>query len=319
MASLTYLTENQIIDRYFARLADNTGNGYVNRIAELFKVGTGTVNYPWLGQVPSMRAWGEGRSAKSLAQQRSQITNTHYEISIDISTEDLIRDNTGQILKRVDELADQSNNHWGELITALILAGDTTDCYDGLKYYAKADSPHTEGSSGTQVNYLTSTEVTSLDVTTATAPTASEMSAAVLDCIAYMLGYKDNQGNPVNNTARNWLVLTGAPKVWTSAVAGIKSTIINNTTNAIANSGLNIDVEYDSRLAAETSSFYLFRTDASVKPFIRQYETEPELRILGAGSEHEFNNHSWRVGVDSWRGVGYGYWVYSSQCVLSAS
>ena len=60
--------------------------------------------------------------------------------------------------------------------------------------------------------------------------------------------------------------------------------------------------------AGWTDKFAVFRTDSPIKALIRQTEQEDEFKLKGAGSEFEFDNDAWQIGLDGWRGCGYGYW-----------
>ena len=73
---------------------------------------------------------------------------------------------------------------------------------------------------------------------------------------------------------------------------------------------LNISVAVNARLTW-TDEFAVFRTDGSVSPFIRQQETEVDLKAKAEGSEYEFDNDAHQYGVDTWRNVGYGYWQHA--------
>ena len=60
--------------------------------------------------------------------------------------------------------------------------------------------------------------------------------------------------------------------------------------------------------ASWTDEFVTFRTDGSVKPLIRQEETEPVVKVKDENSEYAFDNDAIQIGIDTWRNVGYGRW-----------
>jgi phage major head subunit gpT-like protein len=45
-----------------------------------------------------------------------------------------------------------------------------------------------------------------------------------------------------------------------------------------------------------------------MKSFIRQEEMGISMKLKASGSDFEFDNDAWQVGIDSWRTVAYGYW-----------
>ena len=57
--------------------------------------------------------------------------------------------------------------------------------------------------------------------------------------------------------------------------------------------------------------FAVFRTDSSIKPFIRQEEEGVKLKAIAEGSELEFKHDKHWYGVDTWRNAGYGFWQHA--------
>ena len=311
--SLNQLSSRAIIGRYYKELEAITGMSWVDRVSTQFGSNQDKESYKWLGMSPALRQWVGGRQAKGLSAKGVTIENVHFEATLDIHMEDIRRDKTDQIMVRVNDLAKRYNEHWAKLLSTAIEAGTSTDCYDGQYFF---DDDHSEGASGTQKNLLTATEVTALDVTTATAPTEAEMSAALLGVVSYMMAYKDDQGEPMNADARSWMVMCPATPIWSAAVGAVKNQVINQSTNTLQTAPFSVEVVCNPRLTG-TAVFYVVRTDANVKGLIRQQETEGALQAIAEGSELEFNEGVWRFGLDTWRNVGYGYWQMAAHCTLS--
>lgn len=112
----------------------------------------------------------------------------------------------------------------------------------------------------------------------------------------------------MNELARRFLVLVPLRLVLPMQAAfnaeNIKA-LPNNFNPAAA--GIEVDVQFNPRLNW-TDKFAVFRTDGQTKPLIRQSETDIEAKVLGEGSEFEFNNDAWQFGIDAWRNVGFGHW-----------
>ena len=74
--------------------------------------------------------------------------------------------------------------------------------------------------------------------------------------------------------------------------------------------GFNVGLAVNPRLTAGgwTDEFVTFRTDGSIKPLIRQEETEPAVKMKDEASEFAFDNAAIQIGIDSWRNAGYGRW-----------
>ena len=196
--------------------------------------------------------------------------------------------------------------------SALIAAGTTGLSYDGDYFFGAA---HSEGASGAQVNLLTSSQVASLDVGTAAAPTAAEMQLAILDVIAYMMGFKDDQGEPMNANAKSFLVFCPKGKIFASALTATTQAVINSSTNVLLNTGFNIKAVCDPR-QTWTDVFVVFRTDARVKGLIRQEEVKTKMEAIAEGSEEEIKNNRHIYAVKAVRNVGYGYWQQAAHCTL---
>jgi phage major head subunit gpT-like protein len=311
------ITSRAVIGQYYARL-DLGGLGWVNGISNLFGSDQESESYGFLGMTPAMREWIGGRSAKGLKESGFTIRNKHYESTLEIALRDIRRDKSGQIMARVNDFADRAQSHWGSLLSSLILGGAATVCYDGEYYF---DTDHAEGTSGTQSNSIT-VDVSDLPAVshgTYLAPSREEAQGAVMKAIAAIQGFKDDQGEPMNETAMEFLVIAPS-SLYMALLDGVGSTVITSGANNILTGipGLKIQVQLNPRLNAWTDKFVVFRTDASMKALIRQQETEGELKAKAEGSEFEFDEDAWQFGIDSWRNVGYGYWQNACLVTLVA-
>jgi len=129
--------------------------------------------------------------------------------------------------------------------------------------------------------------------------------------IEAIIGFNDDQGEPMNENANSFLVMV--PLVFlNSALNAVAPPERSSQTAASAltplQAGVSIDVVANTRLSAWTDRFPVFRTDSEVKALIRQEETAVQLKVKGDGSEYEFDNDAHQYGIDTWRNVGYGYW-----------
>lgn len=304
------LSSRAIMGMYFARLETDPGLAWLNAVSNLFNSDQASETYNFLGQSPAMREWVGGRQAKGFSGQGLTIVNKHYEATIEVAKRDARRDKTSQIEARIQEFADRATTHWASLVSTAILAGNSTVCYDGQYYF---DTDHVEGKSGTQSNSISvdiSTLPASVHGADATVPSVEEMQQAILKGITQILGFKDDQGEPMNENARSFLVMV-APSLYFTAVAatsGLATAALQQNLNPNILANLNVQVAMNTRVAAWTDKFAIFRTDSPIKGLIRQNEQEVELKAKAEGSEFEFDNDAWQFGIDGWRGVGYGYW-----------
>jgi phage major head subunit gpT-like protein len=306
------LSSRAIIGEYFARLEQNPGMAWVNGLCNMFSSDQAGETYAFLGQAPVMREWLAGRNAKGLRANTWAIANKHYEATLEVRKTDVRRDKTGQIMVRVQEFADKTLTHWASLASTLLLNGATSVCYDGQYYF---DTDHSEGASGTQSNKI-DVDISALPTAVhgvVTAPSVEEFQQAMLKGIAQILSFKDDQGEPMNENAREFIVKVPVSLYLTAAaaVSAITTAALPNNLNPNSIAGLKISVVMNPRLSSWTDKFSVHRTDSPIKGLICQSEQELELKAKAEGSEYEFDNDAWQFGVDSWRNAGYGYWQRS--------
>lgn len=309
---MEYLTQREVIGSYYKALSQSDGAGWINDVSNYFRSDQASETYAWLGQTPMMREWIGGRNAKGLSENAFTIKNKHYEATLDILKRNLKRDKSGQAMVRIAELAMRSNSHWASLLSTLIQNATSTVCYDGQYFF---DTDHSEGSSGTQDNDIT-VDISELPVSVhgvITAPSVEEMQLSIMQGIQAILGFKDDQGEPMNEGARSFLVMVPIT-LWLTAlnaVATPKQIAASQTAlEGATQQGFSIRIEPDPR-SSWTDEFAVFRTDSPIKSFIRQEEQNVELAMKWLDSEYCFDNDAIQIGIDSWRNVGYGYWQNS--------
>jgi len=312
--ALNELSSRAIIGLYYKRLEQKSGMAWVEAVSNYFTSDQESETYKWLGQVPVMRQWIGGRQAKGFTTNGLTIDNKHFEATLEIPLVDLRRDKTGQITVRVNELADRTNSHWAQLLSKLIINGESTVCYDGQYYF---DVDHKDGNSGVQSNKLDinlTNFIEQIDggkVGDPTNPSEAALRLAILKTIQQILSFKDDQGEPMNENASKFLVVVPT-SLWYLAKAAISVPLsVGGSTNAIKIlDEVDISIAQNPRLNW-SDKFAVFRTDSSVKPFIRQEEENIKLKAIAEGSELEFKHDKHWYGVDTWRNVGYGFWQHA--------
>ncbi|HWH75555.1 MAG TPA: Mu-like prophage major head subunit gpT family protein [Methylibium sp.] len=303
------LSSRAVLGMYYAALENPTNAGWIAGVANLFNSDQASEQYPFLGQVPRMREWIGGRQAKGIAGNLLTIANKHYEATIEIALRDLRRDKTPQIQARMSEFAQEGDAHWGTLLSALIMAGTSTVCYDGQFFF---DTDHSEGASGTQDNDIT-VDISAVpgagSDNTPAFPNQAQMQAAIVKGIAQILSFKDDRGRPMNSNARRFLVTVpvGLYMPAVAALSAINLIALQQNINPIQAAGLQIDVQMMPELTW-TDSFAVWRTDSPIKGLIRQNETDPVVKMKDENSEFAFDNDAIQIGVDAWRGADYGLW-----------
>lgn len=295
------LGSRAIIGSFYNKLKAMPGMDWIAKTSMLFQSNQESETYNWLGMSPSMREWIGGRNAKGFRENGITIANKTFEGTLEVLVDEIRRDKTGQVMLRVAELAQRANSHWASLLSTLIIAGESAVCYDGQLFF---DTDHSEGDSGTQDNDLTGAAATN------TQPTPAEMETAIMACVSALLGFKDDQGEPMNEGASDFLIMV--PTVYLSPASAVLSNpfIAAGQSNLVKNiQGFNFSLAVNPRLTSG-AKFFVFRTDGETKSFIRQEEEALTISAVAEGSELEFNENKHHYGIKAIRNVGYGYWQH---------
>lgn len=311
MARVHGVSSRAIIGRFYETLEGVMQGGWINRLAMTVQSDQESETYRWLGMAPALREWKGGRLAKSLRTNGITIENKKWEATLAIDADDARRDKTGQIQVRIDEMADRVADHPHKLLSMLITNGHNKVCYDNQYFF---DTDHSEGDSGVQKNLLTSSEIEELAVGSETAPTPAEFSIAILHVIGWMFGFKDDQGEPMNGNAREFLVQVPVT-LWPSAYQAAAKDMLFAAAGAVApnvlkGGDLKVDVVCNP-LLTWTKEFGVFRTDGRAKPFIYQVELPLQVKAVAEGSEHEFDEDEHKYGVKTIHNAGYGLWQHA--------
>lgn len=304
------ITEKAIVGKYFALLEEPT-TPTVEKLAMVVNSSQDLERHGWLGMPPGMREWVGGRSAKKLRASEFSIINKDFESTVAYHERERTEDKTGQLDIRINEHAMRAVHHDELLLSTLINNAESSVCYDGQYFF---DTDHTEGDSGSQSNDLT------YNANTETAPTTAEMEAAILQSIQAIIGFKDDQGLPMNQYAKKFLVMVPTP-FWASARAAVGAQVIvdgsASRTGLISGWGdVEITVQVNP-LLNWTTKFATFRTDGSVKPFIQQVREQVTTDVLGEGSDHFFNTREILVSLKKAGNMGLGLWQGSALTTLT--
>lgn len=288
---------------------DTGNNSWINDVAMRMSSDQAIETYAWLGNSPAMREFIAGRQPAELKENSFTITNKDYETSLNIKLKDLRRDKLGMVQMRVNQLADRAMDHPAKLLSNLIIAGESTVCYDGQFFF---DTDHLDGDSGTLSNDITATAVAP------TNPTADEMSEAILKGVQQMYGFKDDKGEPINQSARQFTVMIPTTFMGNTlkAVTAMLGTGGASATLPSLSRYFDLRIVPNARLNSWTTKFAILRTDEAAKPFILQEEGPMDVLALGEGSEHTQKTKECLFGVD-WSGnVGYAWWQHACLVTL---
>lgn len=324
------LTERSVLGMFYERLQQDLGMSWIDPISTpVIRSDQDQETYPWIGQVPQMSAKAGTKTFDQLRTTSWQVANVEYQGGIAIPEKFVLYDKTDQVRVRVNELADRAMAHWATLVAPLIIAGESTACYDGQYFF---DTNHSEGSSGTQDNDI-SVSLAGLPVTNAgslTAPSGPTMIYAILEAVEQILGFKDDRGEYVNENMTEFLVLTGTTFL-AGALAALRARSVDggDSNLLMEQDSFRFRVASSPRFNSWTTKFAVFATQGMQKPVIRQQRVPNEagsafnvegmaVETLWLGSEHCKKHDEVLMSVETERAVAYGDWKKACLVTLAS-
>jgi phage major head subunit gpT-like protein len=270
---------------------------------------TDSEHYRWLGSVPAMRQFVDGRRPKGLRSESFDVTNLKYEATLEVDRDEIADDQTGQIRMRVGELAQRAALHKDYLLGQLLQNGGSAGflSYDGQIYFSAA---HSSGASGSQDNDLTSVAAADNAV-----PTSAEFKTAYQEAVAAMLGFKDDQGDVVN-LGLTGLVALVPPLLLAPAWEAMNAAMIGSTSNVMPAIAKVIPFPFIPN-GTTTQTWYLAKTDGVVRPFIFQDREPIEFGSVAEGTEQEFKKEKYLYGVRARYAISYGRWQHCVRHVFT--
>lgn len=282
----TYTGFKALYDKSFAAAAP-----VYPRIATVVESGSDKQSYNWLGAAPAMRQWLDERVPGALRTHSYEVANRKYEATIEVDRETFEDDQLGQVKPRIEELALRAASHPDELVIGLLGSGFSTACYDGQNFF---DSDHAEGESGTQSNIVS----------------GPFSSGTLEEAVVRMLSFRDDQGQPLGIMPDTLVV---GPDNFFNAreVLNSVSIVLAGSSNVEKPSGnplsglLNLIVSPH----VPAGNWFVLATSYPVRPLLFQWRIRPEFNaVMDPSDDYVFSTDSFRYGVRSRCGAGYGLW-----------
>lgn len=260
------LGHRNIQGNYFSRYEDMLGRLWYPRMVTEYATDQDHEIFKWLGNVPNPRPFEGERQRNSLTDYGITVVGEKYDLTVEADVDDVRRDKTGQIMKRIGEMGTKMATLPQRLVSDLIERNGTA--YDGLPLYSNA---HEVGKSGVQSNDITIAGITNPDK-----PTSEQMSDVILEGIKSMIGLKDDHGDPANEGAQKFLIV-GPTKYMNVAAAALKNDYTSaGVSNTIKSTDFQIDWATNARLngaaGAAGRRIYIFREDAELRAILMQRE-----------------------------------------------
>jgi phage major head subunit gpT-like protein len=116
-------------------------------------------SFTWMEGVPEVTQWVDDAQFRTFSAQAWQVGHKKWQAGIVVSREDVVDDKLGQILPRINDLANQVRKHPGKLVYNKINTGDVTVCFDGEYFF---DDDHPGGQSNIMTGPLTAANVNAM-------------------------------------------------------------------------------------------------------------------------------------------------------------
>jgi hypothetical protein len=255
---------------YFLGLEEGA-SAWARRIAEQTTSDQPIEVHRWLGSVGSPSKFTGERTRRSLTSYGIQVVSDKYELTADADIDDVRRDKTGQVLRRVGEMGRKTAGFDEKMLADLIES--TATCYDGVALWSASHRIGNTG--GTQSN-----DITASGMGTPDAPNSAGMSSAILAGIKQLYAMLDDRGDPMNVDAKRFVLLAPV-KYWDAIIAALRNDFTSaGVSNTLPSAGLSISPFVTPRLKGTNDAagrrIYLFREDAGVLPFVVQNEEIPD-------------------------------------------
>lgn len=311
------LSSRAVIGRLFYELNQPDDSWVAALAGDVIPSNQASETYAGLANVAPLREWVGPRAPRTLREVKYVLANKSYEDTLDVTKEEIRRDKTVQVDKRISDLAGRYREHWLELCVAAIQTNGNG--WDNVAFFS-ASHADTDVGAAAQSNAITKNIGASEN---ASDPSAGAMHNAILAGVIQILGLKDNFGKPMNRGKRAFHVLVPL-NLLTAAVAAIKNQLIagsvagtaavNSTISAMA--GYTFTVDSDPLLTTG-ASFYVFVRDG--RSFIRQEEVALDITAKAEGSDYEHDTGHWQFGIETVRAFGYGNWQSACKVTMNAA
>ena len=304
------LTNSQL-QAFFTQLDVQLQRGYQKvdtywqKYSYLSMSGSERKTYAWLAQLPSMRKWIGEKQVQNLAARSYEVTNGDFEQTVGIDRNKIEDDDFGVYSQWAEAQGQAIARFADEQMTAALIAGTTTTCYDG-QFFFDTDHPVNldDSSAGTYANLLTTTPLTQANYATAKAA---------------MRSFRGESGKSLQ--VKPTVMMVG-PSNEQKAKEIIKATSIaqvfgSNTAAAAPENVFKGDVELvvNEYLIDDTAgAWYLFSTDR-IQPLIWQVRKAPiRIPITDPTNPNVFNLRTFLYSVEARAGAGYGLPFLAIKC-----
>lgn len=113
----------------------NSAETHYPKIATEVPSMTAQNTYAWLGDLPGIREWIGDREVHKLLGHSYSIVNKDWEMTIAVKRNSIEDDQYGTYAPLFTNMGFETSRHPDQMIFELLLAGATTECYDGQNFF----------------------------------------------------------------------------------------------------------------------------------------------------------------------------------------
>ena len=262
------------------------------------------VKFQWLLSVPGFQKFMGERSVAALTDEKLEIISEIYERTLEIPKDDIMRDQLGQHLSAVSQLAQRANQLWNKLTTEAIIGGETTPCFTGSYFF---DNNHIYDGADTPQSNVHTFSLASVPTNepkgTATDPSAAVLAWVITKAIEKIHGWVDRAGEPVNEHQTSFQVHVPLRMRGATNTALRAQYLGHGVTNDIENQDFSVNPVGNTRLNGWGNQFCIFVNGGNA--FIRHDEFINDA-FLGEGSDYWFQKRAGQWSIEMSRNLVYG-------------
>jgi phage major head subunit gpT-like protein len=254
----------------------------------------------FLDKIPAMREWIGERVIQNVAARSFEITNKHFEGTLEVDRDDISDDRLGIYNPMLDMLGQQAAMYPDDLVLSLVEGGAAALCHDG-QYFFDTDHPVNidDAGAGVQGNRFTTKALT--------APNYGSVRSS-------MMKLKGADGKPLQVKPTHLIV---PPALEETARQILNADFIPNTAGTATQTNVwkgTADLIVWDRLTSDTT-WYLLDLSKGIRPFMFQNRQAPQFTYL-TQPDHEnvFMKRKFLYGSDARGNAGYALWFLAARC-----
>jgi phage major head subunit gpT-like protein len=255
----------------------------------------------FLGTVPAMREWLQARTGIRPAEYKYHPILKKFETTLDLPLDWINNDKTGNVQAAMTELVSRYNPAWpAKLLATLLNDAATGTAFDGVAFLSDS---RTLGKSGTIDNNLT--------YNASAVPTVTEAADAIVTAYSAMMGFLDDQGEPVNEDITDLAVVCAGGSTSAAALTQACSQArigASGVDNPVLGMGVSIRCIATPRITIGSDlGWFLVNVSPNACPFVFIENTADfAITMKGAGSDYAHDSDAWQLGIKAVGCAAYG-------------